>query len=404
MKYMQNFAANGISTQVIVIFTLALIVAILLIVIIFLDRKEKIGKKKKDEEVDDYDENFTFEDLYQQNTIKENNNVIHESFVEDHKELGEELDNTINELFGLKKTDIDKVAEAEQEVSKSDEKPIEKEEIEETPIEEVKDEEPVYEEHFSNVIVNDIEDTPIEEEINEKLDEIIPIKEVIPEEITIEEPIIEEVPIVEEIKVDEPVIEEPVIENPPIIKKINEDNEEEDIYVEPDLEKTQAQLELERLTEELEKLADAENNSDLNNFENEQEENAIISLDELEKVSDQLYDKNEEVQYQDEGNEPITIEQLREKFKIKEENPMQMTLDDFINEEPIVEEKSAENKKFESSPFISPIYGIEPDTKEEPIEEEIPTVEESTESDLEEEIRKTNEFLQTLKELQKNLD
>ena len=44
-------------------------------------------------------------------------------------------------------------------------------------------------------------------------------------------------------------------------------------------------------------------------FEIEQEECAIISLDELSKISNNLYDSNEFMQY-DDGNEPITIDEV----------------------------------------------------------------------------------------------
>ena len=67
-------------------------------------------------------------------------------------------------------------------------------------------------------------------------------------------------------------------------------------------------------------------------------------------------------------------------------------------EEPIYQE----HKKFKSSPVISPVYGIErpSDVSHNDIELENTANFEK----LDEEIRKTNEFLMTLKELQKNLD
>ncbi len=87
----------------------------------------------------------------------------------------------------------------------------------------------------------------------------------------------------------------------------------EDMYVEDDLEKTSAQLQLEMLAKELEKAKELEANK-IARFEEEQEENAIISYHELLKVCDKLYDQNEKVQYMDEGNEPINLEELRERF------------------------------------------------------------------------------------------
>lgn len=51
----------------------------------------------------------------------------------------------------------------------------------------------------------------------------------------------------------------------------------------------------------------------ITNFEMEQEKTAIISLDELSKISDNLYDVNEAKQY-DDGDEPITIDEVIKKF------------------------------------------------------------------------------------------
>lgn len=51
----------------------------------------------------------------------------------------------------------------------------------------------------------------------------------------------------------------------------------------------------------------------LTDYEKEQEENAIISYDELIKISDKLYDQNEDVQY-DDGDEPITIDEVIKRF------------------------------------------------------------------------------------------
>lgn len=89
---------------------------------------------------------------------------------------------------------------------------------------------------------------------------------------------------------------------------------DEDMYIEDDLEKTSAQLQLEMLAKELEK-AQIHEEEKIRRFEAEQEENAIISYNELLKVCEELYDKNEKVQYMDEGNEPINLEELRNRFR-----------------------------------------------------------------------------------------
>ena len=73
----------------------------------------------------------------------------------------------------------------------------------------------------------------------------------------------------------------------------------------------------------------------ITNFELEQEENAIISLDELAKISDRIYEENEPVQY-DDSDVPITIDEIMSKFnnvdKPKEE-PITITTKDAIKEE-----------------------------------------------------------------------
>lgn len=89
---------------------------------------------------------------------------------------------------------------------------------------------------------------------------------------------------------------------------------DEEMYIEDDLEKTSAQLQLELLAQELEKAKISEQEK-ISRFEAEQEENAIISYHELLKVCDELYDKNEKVQYMDEGNEPINLDELRKRFE-----------------------------------------------------------------------------------------
>ena len=75
------------------------------------------------------------------------------------------------------------------------------------------------------------------------------------------------------------------------------------------------------------------------------------------------------------------------------------------SEKVLVEEKREvplyqAEKKFERSPVISPIYGIEKTLTP----EEIALENTANYEKLDEEIKKTNEFLMTLRELQKNLD
>ena len=226
--------------------------------------------------------------------------------------------------------------------------------------------------------------------------------------------------------------------------KKEEEHKEEIKYVEEDeeLEKTKDHIDLKNLKEELLKaeLLEKEKEKEeakkvleenaptkdeiIDEFESNQEENAIISLDEFNKISDRVYDENEEVQYKDEGNEPISIQELEALYNTKEIK----TLDDeFLDitakeEKPDVEVsdikvdikepilKPATNivkteniekptTKFKNSPIISPVFGLDSNDNVSNIE-----VENTANLDkLSEEIKKTTEVLNTLKELRKNL-
>jgi len=189
-------------------------------------------------------------------------------------------------------------------------------------------------------------------------------------------------------------------------------------YTDIELNQTEAQQELAKLTEELEE-AQSLQNIDLTSYEEVQERDAIISLDELFAKSKELYENNEVTQYVDEGNEPISLQDLEKKLQeatalsmenvdIIEEKSAEITepvqqrlvLDDFNNIK--IEDATIypENKQFKSSPIISPVYGIAKEKTTNDIELENTANYEK----LDEEIKKTNEFLQILKELQKKLD
>lgn len=217
--------------------------------------------------------------------------------------------------------------------------------------------------------------------------------------------------------------EEPAV----VLETLEEPEQKEEItYTAIEPNKEEAQEELRRLTEELEKAEEETKNIDLTSYEEAQERDAIISLDELIKKSKEMYESNELNQYEDEGNEPISLADLEKKFKeanevvnaieteetyeepvlienveepVKEE---QLVIDDFINvnvdepKRPVYQE----NVKYKPSPIISPIYGIE----KEPSKTDIELENTANYEKLDEEIKKTNEFLMTLRELQKHLD
>ena len=205
-------------------------------------------------------------------------------------------------------------------------------------------------------------------------------------------------------------IKEKVIEEEPIELL---DDELEYTSIEPDV--NVAKEELHKITEELkiqeEKVENVVENSALTDYELEQEETAIISLEELVKKSKEMYEANELTQYKDEGNEPISIGELEvisgreaapitSSFEISTivgEEPEKVVLDDFSNVLP-----SKDVKRFKSSPIISPVYGIEKQDVE--VNDTLELENTANYEKLDQEIKKTNEFLMTLKELQSKLD
>lgn len=231
--------------------------------------------------------------------------------------------------------------------------------------------------------------------------------------------------------IDVPIVVEEKTDSSSELKEIK--------YVEEDeeLEKTKAKLELQNLKEELikaeaEKEVKEENipvyigaeeetidvvQTKLDAFEQAQEENAIISLEQFNKISDKVYDENEitQFQYKDEGNEPISIQELEQLYNTKELKVISEDFEQTSVVEPIKVEEVLDVKedkvamtdtfventnKFKNSPIISPVFGID-------VQEKINAIElENTANlgKLDEEIRKTNEFLNTLRELRKNLE
>ena len=259
-------------------------------------------------------------------------------------------------------------------------------------------------------IKEEVEITP-EEEITE------PVLQIVEESTLVEEPVEDIRKIVEEISteaIQEVTTEAIKIEEP--IEILTEEDELEYTSLEPDADV--AKEELHKITEELkeqeEKVSEVVENARLTDYEVEQEETAIISLEELVKKSKEMYEANELTQYKDEGNEPISISELEvisgreaepitspfviENVVPEEEND-KVILDDFntikITPEPEV-------KRFKSSPIISPIYGIEKQEVE--VNDTLELENTANYDKLDQEIKKTNEFLMTLKELQSKLD
>lgn len=168
-------------------------------------------------------------------------------------------------------------------------------------------------------------------------------------------------------------------------------------YKEEEIEKTQAQIRVEEITNALKEAGvDEEENNNYDkydSFEQEQEKNAIISYEQLMNSYDKLYEENEKNQYRDDDTIPINIDELYE-LSEQEKNFSDNTLqsDKIVIEEPPIEtlDENIDNKNsFKNSPYISPVYGIQKPYN-------------GVKDD--EEIASANNFLNNLKELKSNLE
>ncbi len=167
-------------------------------------------------------------------------------------------------------------------------------------------------------------------------------------------------------------LEDESIEIKPEINPIIEESEE--IFIpKPKVEEAKIEVEVpkvevtkeKKVLDAFEEYEEIENNlpnekDDITNFEAEQERTAIISLDELMKRSNELYNDNEVVQY-DDGNEPISIDEVIKMFKRDTDEVKDAVTE--VKEVPkvfqeVVEAREPYSKK-ETIPFISSVYGIE---------------------------------------------
>ena len=126
-----------------------------------------------------------------------------------------------------------------------------------------------------------------------------------------------------------------------------------------------------------------------------EEEKSIISYDELLKANLDP-DELDNYRIEDEGNEPITLDELYKK-----------NIDDLIEkqEEKInnfnkVQELKEEPKRFKNSSVISPVFGIKSDNEYKKIE----TYKNTNVKNIEDEIKKTEEFLSELKKLKERIE
>jgi hypothetical protein len=213
-----------------------------------------------------------------------------------------------------------------------------------------------------------IEEEPLKQEVENKEEEIY-LEELDDEELEVK-PVVN--PIVEETH---------EVYMPEVEAKLQEE-------VKPEKKKLDAFLELEEIENNLPNKKD-----DVTNFEAEQERTAIISLDELMQKSNELYSGNEEVQY-DDGNEPISIDEVIKMFK-KDNEPMVTEVKEVpeVFKEVMEEEKVPYSKK-ETIPFVSSIYGIEKENNA--LEFENTATYEKLDR------KKYNDFVSQLKEMNEN--
>ena len=186
-----------------------------------------------------------------------------------------------------------------------------------------------------------------------------------------------------------------------------------------------AKDEIARITEMLEKEAEKEEDTietTIQSYEETQEKNAIISMQELLEKTEELK-LNKAKQELEDATAPISIDEFKQAMVTEEvkaspltnaiaqvtAEPVIMTSNEEINindmkqkesfTDNIERDKRSLVSKFKSSPIISPIYGVETKAKESLQIENTANYEK-----LDAEIKKTNEFLTKLKELQKKLD
>ena len=167
---------------------------------------------------------------------------------------------------------------------------------------------------------------------------------------------------------------------PPMIKKIE--------TVETNLDnKEKALVELAKIEDTLEHQVSLEDT--LTNLETIEEENAIISYQELLENTNELTTVME-----DDGDEPITLDEVFKLFNGNNDDGI--IINESLEALPI---EQAYQGEFNSSPYLSPINGVEGENLADIQLENTANLEK-----LDKEIRKTNQFLNILNELKKNLE
>ena len=220
--------------------------------------------------------------------------------------------------------------------------------------------------------------------LEEEQEELSPIQkeEMIEMTTQVQEEVLEnnniEIEEVNEVVTDEEI--ESLDLEPPMIKKIE--------TVETNLDnKEKALVELAKIEDTLEHQVSLEDT--LTNLETIEEENAIISYQELLENTNELTTVME-----DDGDEPITLDEVFKLFNGNNDDGI--IINESLEALPIEEAYQGE---FNSSPYLSPINGVEGENLADIQLENTANLEK-----LDKEIRKTNQFLNILNELKKNLE
>ena len=162
----------------------------------------------------------------------------------------------------------------------------------------------------------------------------------------------------------------------------------------------------EKINDAAKKLVEKPEVIEHTNFEDEQEEESIISYDELVKNSDKIDQSNNKL-LEEEKDLPITLDELLNK---KEE--VSKKLNDLIEEKETLKKKKIvpevpnlfdeDDSKFKNSDVISPVFGVYKE-KFDKVDDKYKKESEELEA-LEIEIRKTEDFLLELKAMKNKLD
>ena len=162
----------------------------------------------------------------------------------------------------------------------------------------------------------------------------------------------------------------------------------------PTEEMKKAKLELETVVNEMQKKLDMKENFTRNTYEEEQEEKAIISYQEL---VDSI--KKEPTPHSEVGMEVADINVV-ENVKPSIEELTEYEVNETIEEK----EMPKKETKFKNSEFISPIYGVNKKTKEVKKEESITNGKAFVMDDIiDEDFDEEDEFLDSLKDFRKKL-